>query len=91
MSSGKLDKDSQEVRVNHHKIVLERSINISQIAIPFSKMSKSYKPIDIYSGSEKIPFKERDPKYKMILKQEFTNTLKDEFKVYKSVIKFPTL
>ena len=47
---------------------LEGEINISRIITPFSKIFNSYKPIDIYSGSEKIPFKERDPEYKMILR-----------------------
>ncbi|MFX1314176.1 MAG: hypothetical protein ACFFHD_16435 [Promethearchaeota archaeon] len=91
MRARKLGKSSQEIKISRYKIGLGRNIDISQIVIPFPKMFKSYKPIDIYTGSEKIPFKERDPDYKMILRQEFTNTLKDEFKVYQSVIKFPTL
>jgi len=73
MSSGKSDKFSQESIVRPYKIVLEKSTDLSQIVIPFTKMFKSNKSIDIYSGSEKIPFKERNPEYKMILRQEFAN------------------
>jgi len=73
MSSGKLDKYSQESMVRPYKIIFERKIDISQLVIPFSKMFKSYKQKDIYSGGEKIPFKERDPEFKTILKHEFAN------------------
>ena len=49
------------------------NFNLSKVVIPFSKMFQSYKPIDIYSGNEKIPFRERDPEYKVILRQEFSD------------------
>lgn len=49
---------------------------ISEIVIPFSRLFRNYELPDIYSGKEKIPFKKRDPEYKMILKQEFSNILK---------------
>ena len=50
--------------------------DISQLVFPFSKICDSYKRADIYSGSERIPFKERDHEFKMILRQEFSNVLK---------------
>ncbi len=46
-------------------------VDISQLVIPFSKAFKSYKPRDLYPGNENIPFKEREPEFKMILRQEF--------------------
>ena len=58
--------------------LIERELDMSRIVIPFSKVFKSFKQPDIYSGDEKIPFKERDPEYRMILRQEFTNILKEE-------------
>jgi len=64
--------------------------NISEIIIPFSVLFRKCESSDIHSGKEKIPFKERDPEYKMILRQEFANTLNVEFKIFKSVIKFPS-
>ena len=54
--------------------------DISRLIIPFSQICKTYKLTDIYSGNETIPFNERDPEYKMNLRQEFTNTLKSELK-----------
>ncbi len=47
------------------------NLNLSKVVIPFSKICKSFKPADIYSGTEKIPYKERDPDFKLILKHEF--------------------
>ena len=55
---------------------LEGELDISLIIIPFSKICKSYRPSDIYSGTEKIPFKERDSEFKMILRQEFSEFLR---------------
>jgi len=70
MSSGKLhklyDRDS-------YMEISKLNFNISEIVIPFSKLFKNYKSPDIYSGVEKIPFKERDPEFKTILRQEFAN------------------
>ncbi|MHA2181228.1 MAG: hypothetical protein ACXAAH_07375 [Promethearchaeota archaeon] len=49
---------------------------ISDLVIPFNKIFKKSNQIDIYSGTEKIPFRERDLEYKLILKQEFASYLK---------------
>lgn len=72
---------TNEIYEDHIKEIIKikkkvSDFEISQVVIPFSKICKSYKPIDIYSGNEKIPFKERDPEYKMILRQEFANCMK---------------
>ncbi|MFW9943085.1 MAG: hypothetical protein ACFFFT_18755 [Candidatus Thorarchaeota archaeon] len=56
--------------------ISEKEIDYSEVVIPFSKMFKCHKPRDIYSGEEKIPFKERDQEFKMILRQEFSNVIK---------------
>lgn len=69
---------------------ISESLNISHIIIPFSKVFKNKKQLDIYSGNEKIPFKERDTDFKTILSQEFSNNFHVEFKIYKSVVKFPS-
>ncbi len=92
MSSGKLGKMYQERKENFNENISERDIDISQLVVPFSKLFRNYESHpDIYSGNEKIPFKERDPDYKLILRQEFANTLKVEFKIFKSIVKFPSL
>ncbi len=87
MNSGKSD---QTLMDNSEENIFDQNIDFSKIVIPFSKVIGSSKPRDIYSGKEKISFKERDPEYKMILRQEFVNTLNVEFKIFKSVVKFPS-
>ena len=76
MSSGKLERLFHEDLGKLLESDLEREVNFSRIIIPFSNIFKSYKPIDIYSGTERIPFKEKDPEYKLILRQEFSNCMK---------------
>jgi len=88
MSSGKINKLFSE---DFHKENSEGQFDISKIIIPFSRLFHKNETTDIYSGPEKIPFKARNPDYKMILKQEFINTIKVEFRVFKSVIKFPSI
>jgi len=48
------------------------NFNLSKVVIPFSKMFNTKGSSDIYSGNENIPFKERDPEFRMILRQEFS-------------------
>ncbi|MFX1366289.1 MAG: hypothetical protein ACFFCE_11305 [Promethearchaeota archaeon] len=47
------------------------SFNISEIVIPFSRLFNKCESADIYSGIERIPFKERNAEYRTILQQEF--------------------
>ncbi len=76
MSLAKIEQIFQEIMKVSHEIsyehVREKEIDYSKIVIPFSKIFKSYKPNDIYSGNEKIPFKERKNEFRMILRQEFS-------------------
>ncbi|KKN10643.1 hypothetical protein LCGC14_1034560 [marine sediment metagenome] len=72
MISQKLDEISDEVMVNLQKVIIVREVDISQLIIPFSKVFKTFKQRDIYSGNEKMTFNERDYKFKMILRQEFS-------------------
>ena len=80
MNLEKLEKLFQEIKETTHETlhvdILKRDKYFSQIVIPFSQIFKTYKPIDLYSGKEKIPFNERDPEYRMILNHEFSNLLK---------------
>jgi hypothetical protein len=50
----------------------DADIDYSEIVIPFSQLFNSYKPRDIYSGNERIPFKERKREFKTILRREFS-------------------
>lgn len=76
MNSGKLEEIFQKILNNEYEIDFERKVDISQFVIPFSIIFKNYKTPDVYSGTEKIPFNERDPEYKMILRQEFADFLR---------------
>lgn len=76
MSSGQLKRMFQKVVDHSPKSDLEEELDISRIIIPFSKIFKSYKHRDIYSGGEKIPFEEREIEFRMILRQEFSNVLR---------------
>lgn len=89
-SSKKLEKTNPEIIKNSYEKISEENIDISQLVIPFSKLNRNYKIPDVYSGREKIPFRERDPEYKKILRQEFVNNFNAEFKIFKSVVKFPS-
>ena len=60
MSSGQPKILFQNIMENSYETILERETGISKAIIPFSKMFQSHKPIDVYCGKEKIPFRERD-------------------------------
>ena len=90
MSSRKLERNLHDIMENSFQKISREDIDISKLVIPFSKLNRNYKIPDVYSGAEKIPFNDRDPEYKMILKQEFANNLNIEFKVFRPVINFPS-
>jgi len=65
MSSKSVDKKNHEIEYD-----IRESFQIKNLIIPFSLFfgnQESY----IYSGEEKIPFKKRNPLYKVILLNEF--------------------
>ena len=45
---------------------------LSKIIVPFSEVLKASNVPYIYFGYEKIPFEKRDPIYKSMMKQEFS-------------------
>ena len=50
-------------------------IIISKMVVPFAKFEKVSNAPDLYSGSEKMSFKARDPLYKSAMRQEFTDAM----------------
>ncbi|MBY8990719.1 MAG: hypothetical protein KGD58_08205 [Candidatus Lokiarchaeota archaeon] len=76
MGLAKLEQIYQEIMKDSYDIPYENvpdtDIDYSEIVIPFSQMFNSYKPRDIYSGNERIPFKERKHEFKTILRREFS-------------------
>ena len=71
MSSGNLKEIYYDTNEDTFESIIELNTNFAKIVIPFSRVFKSYKSVDIYSGLERIPFKDRDPEYKMLLRHEF--------------------
>ena len=80
MGLAKLEQIYQEIMKEPYELpydkIPDKDIDYSEIVIPFSQVVKSYKPRDIYSGRENIPFKERKREFRLILKHEFSNLLK---------------
>ncbi|MFX0021196.1 MAG: hypothetical protein ACFE9S_02650 [Candidatus Hermodarchaeota archaeon] len=62
-----------------------KEIKIAKIKIPFSEFGETKRTPDLYEGTEKIPFSDRDPQYKKILKDEFAQG--DLFEIYQHLIK----
>jgi hypothetical protein len=51
-----------------------------KLIVPFSKFMKHLQSEDIYTGEESIPFENRDPLFKSILRKEFSNALKEFYR-----------
>ena len=60
----------EDLNLNQFNDELQKSI------IPFSSIFKTKRINDIYTGNEKIPFKDRHPTYKALLKLEFEEAIK---------------
>ena len=55
----------------------EESVNFNNIIIPFSEFGSSKKLSYLYNGLEEIPFKEKHPKFKKILLNEFIEQISE--------------
>lgn len=53
------------------KINNDDYFNYSNVVIPFSDFFHKIELLDVYSGTENIPFEERDLEYKKVLLTEF--------------------
>jgi len=51
-------------------------IILSKIVVPFSEIAKELGAPDLYSGCENIPFENRDPLYKSVIRQEFADAMR---------------
>ena len=51
-------------------------IILSKIVVPFSVIAKELGASDLYSGCENIPFENRDPLYKSVIRQEFADAMR---------------
>ena len=51
-------------------------IVLSKMVIPFSEVMGTPSTPDVYLGHEKIPFEQRDPVYKSMMRQEFADAIR---------------
>ena len=56
-------------------------LEISQAIHPFSKLSEKLNIKDIYSGNEKIPFRNRHPIFKSLLRIEFEDAIREYLEI----------
>ncbi|MFX0058449.1 MAG: hypothetical protein ACFE85_10965 [Candidatus Hodarchaeota archaeon] len=77
MSSGSIEKEKEDHIIID--ITSERSLDhiISEMVIPFSSIMESKSCPDIYEGYEKIPFQQRHPIYKAMMKLEFEEAIRE--------------
>lgn len=71
--------------VINQEILRIEPINFADIIVPFSEFGESKRSPDLYAGTEKIPFSERDLLYQAILKNEFADG--DLFEIHQHLIK----
>lgn len=65
MSSKSIKKET--VRIEFE---IKEGFQVKSLAVPYSLFFRNQESF-IYSGEEKIPFKKRHPRYKLILLNEF--------------------
>ena len=58
---------------------------LSKIVIPFSEVMGASSATYVYLGHERIPFEQRDPAYKSIMKQEFYDAMRS-FKIQRKAL-----
>lgn len=67
-----IDVLNREIEIiNRKPHVSEKILDISNLIIPFSTLFKKESPPNIYCGEKRIPFEEKDSKFKQILISEF--------------------
>jgi len=77
MSLEIIKEKSRNLSENSDRIFIESKNTFIRLFVPFSRLMKNRNPVDIYSGEESIPFENRDPLFKSILRKEFSNAIKE--------------
>ena len=86
MSSKPIKRKHEEVR--KFEVTVEDHFDLRRAVISFSRLPEYSAPEYIYTGQEKIPFKERHPEYQSILRNEFAFSIK-KLNKFMSKGKFP--
>ena len=76
MSSQADRKNNQEPVIVEVQEYDNIKIILSKIVVPFSVIVKKLGAPDLYTGYENIPFENRDPLYKSVIRQEFANAMR---------------
>jgi hypothetical protein len=76
MSSGSIEKDKEEHFLMERNREKPLKLILSEIIIPFSSVIEQQSYPYIYEGDEKIPFQQRHPIYKAMMKIEFEEALR---------------
>jgi len=66
------DKESERDQSDFHNFFKPKTFDASKFIIPYSTLSEEY----IYMGDEKIPFKQRESEFQLILRKEFADSIK---------------
>ena len=77
MSLETVKEKSRNVSENSDRIFVESKNTFIRLFVPFSRLMKNRNSVDIYTGEESIPFENRDPLFKSILRKEFSNAIKE--------------
>ena len=85
MSSKSVKRKHEDVR--KCEVAVEDHFDLKRAVISFSKLSEYSTPEYIYTGQERIPFKNRHPEYQSILRNEFA-VPRREFNKFMSKGKF---
>ena len=64
-----MSSDTSKNRLQDYSFLFE--LNLSDFIIPFKEIFNHIKTIDIYSGNENIPFREKDEEFQRLLLSEF--------------------
>ena len=76
MSSQADRKNKQEPVIVEVQEYDNIKIILSKIVVPFSVIVKELGAPDLYTGCENIPFENRDPLYKSVIRQEFADAMR---------------
>jgi hypothetical protein len=77
MSLETVKEKSLNLSKNSARNLIETKNIFIKFFVPFSKLMKNQNQADIYTGEESIPFENRDPLFKSILRKEFSNAIKE--------------
>ena len=88
------EKEMQDIEYNpiaklfskfYSRSFLNREIfcDVSKLVITFLNLSEQSPPIDLYPTGAKISFKNIDPEFQRILKQEFADAMRDFSRYFK--------